>query len=274
MIVREIEMRSDVRSALAVWCGMLAALSVVSAQNGRPFEPVVGQAGKDVVWVPTPPELVEKMLDLAKVTPQDYVIDLGSGDGRNVIAAARRGARALGVEYNADLVALSTRTAAAAGVADKATFVQGDMFQADISKASVLALFLLPNNMFDLREKFLSLRPGTRIVANTFGVEGWEPDERATLTGCTQWCTALLWLVPARVEGDWQTTQGVLVLDQEYQMVTGALAGRPVADGRLRGDEVRFAVGDAQYVGRVRDNAMEGSVTTAGKQAAWRATRR
>lgn len=261
-------------SGLVIAASCWALVAAASAQNAKPFEPVVGQAGKDVVWVPTPPELVERMLDLAKVTPQDFVVDLGSGDGRNVIAAARRGARSLGVEYNADLVALSTRTAAAAGVADRASFVQGDMFQADISKASVLALFLLPSNMFDLREKFLSLRPGTRIVANTFGVEGWEPDERTTLTQCTQWCTALLWIVPARAAGDWQTTQGLLVLDQEYQNVTGALAGRPVADGRLRGDEIRFAVGDAQYVGRVRDDAMEGTVTTGGKQAAWRATRR
>src|SRR3990172_1040881 len=136
------------------------------------FVPQVGQAGKDVVWVPTPPELVEAMLDMAKVTPQDYVIDLGSGDGRNVIAAARRGARALGVEYNPKMVALSTRNAAAAGLAGRAAFVEGDMYEADISKASVMALFLLPSNMLQLRPKFLDLRPGSRIVSNTFGIEG------------------------------------------------------------------------------------------------------
>jgi SAM-dependent methyltransferase len=119
---------------------LAASLSVVTsaaAQDApaKPFEPVVGQAGKDVVWVPTPPELVEKMLDIAKVTPQDFVMDLGSGDGRNIIAAAKRGARGLGVEYNPEMVELSKRNAAAAGVGDKAQFVQGDMYVADISKA-------------------------------------------------------------------------------------------------------------------------------------------
>ena len=129
-----------------------------------PFEPTPGQAGKDVVWVPTPPELVEKMLDMAKVTPQDIVMDLGSGDGRNVIAAAKRGARAIGFEFNPDMVALSRRLAQEAGVPDRATFVEGDMFEADISKATVLALFLLPSNLDKLAPKFLALKPGTRIV--------------------------------------------------------------------------------------------------------------
>ena len=223
-------------------CAALSFASAVpaAAQNtGKPFEPVVGQAGKDVVWVPTPPELVEKMLDMARVTADDYVMDLGSGDGRNVIAAAKRGARALGVEYNKDMVALSVKNAAAAGsgVADRARFVQGDMYEADISKASVLALFLLPSNMLQLRDKFLALRPGTRIVANTFGVDGWEPDQRETITPCTQWCNALLWIVPARVEGTWRLPEGDLILDQEFQVFTGALAGKPVVDGRLRGED-------------------------------------
>ena len=147
------------------------------------FQPEVGQPGKDVVWVPTPAATVDKMLDLAKVTPQDYVVDLGSGDGRNVIAAAKRGATALGVEYNPDMVALSQRAAAKEGVSDKATFVEGDMFAADFSKATVLALFLLPDNMRTLRPKFLALKPGTRIVANTFGIDEWEPDARETASG-------------------------------------------------------------------------------------------
>ena len=149
----------------------------------KPFEPYSGQPGKDVVWVPTPPELVEKMLDMAKVTPQDVVMDLGSGDGRNIIGAAKRGARAIGVEYNPDMVELSRRLAKEAGVADKATFVQGDMYEADISKASVMALFLLTTNLDKLKDKFLALKPGTRIVLNTFAVTGWAADESETVGG-------------------------------------------------------------------------------------------
>ena len=166
------------------------------------FEPTPGQAGKDVVWVPTPQELVEKMLDMAKVTPQDIVIDLGSGDGRNVIAAAKRGARAFGVEFNPDMVALSRRQAQEAGVADRATFIEGDMFEADISKATVLALFLLPSNLDKLAPKFLALRPGTRIVNNTFQVTGWDADATETVEGsCTSWCTSHLNIIPAQSGG-------------------------------------------------------------------------
>jgi hypothetical protein len=163
-------------------------------------DPIEGQPGKDVVWVPTPPALVEKMLDMARVTPEDYVIDLGSGDGRNVIAAARRGARALGVEYDANLIEMSRREAARAGVADRATFVQGDLYEADISAATVLALFLLPENLGKLRAKLLALPPGTRIVINRYAIEGWEPDEVARIGGTSEdCCTALLYVLPPRV---------------------------------------------------------------------------
>jgi SAM-dependent methyltransferase len=183
---------------------LVAALVFVAiacrAQTPVPtLEPFVGQPGKDVIWVPTPPVLVEKMLDMARVTPQDFVIDLGSGDGRNIIAAARRGARALGVEYDSTLVAVSRRNAEAAGVADRAQFVEGDMFQADISKATVLALFLLPDNLQRLRSKFEALRPGTRIVLNGFPIDWWEPKETAVVDGdCGNWCTAYLYIVPKR----------------------------------------------------------------------------
>jgi SAM-dependent methyltransferase len=262
------------RLGVLLFVTVVAAVPSVLAQE-KPFEPVVGQPGKDVVWVPTPPELVEKMLDLAKVTRDDYVVDLGSGDGRNVIAAARRGAQGLGVEYNPDMVALSKRNAEAAGVSRRAKFVEGDMFAADISKATVMALFLLPSNMLQLRGKFLTLRPGTRIVANTFGIEGWEPDERASLDDCSQqWCNALLWIVPARVEGTWQTAQGELLLEQEFQVVTGALAGRPIAEGRLRGDEIALTIGGAVYTGRVKDDRIEGEVVEGGRSSRWSARRK
>ena len=164
--------------------------------------------------------MVEKMLDMAQVTPQDFVVDLGSGDGRNVIAAAKRGARALGVEYNPDLVELSKRTAAAAGVADRARFVQGDMFKADISQATALILFLIPDNLSKLTPKFLELKPGTRIVSNTYEIGGgWEPDETDGLRPCPTWCVAYLYIVPAKVAGTWRLPQGELTLEQEFQKV-------------------------------------------------------
>ena len=171
----------------------------------------MGQEGKDVVWIPSPESMVEKMLDMTRVTPRDFVIDLGSGDGRNVIAAAKRGARALGVEYNPDLVELSKRNAAAAGVGDKATFVQGDMFEADISQASVLVLFLIPDNLERLAPKFLALKPGTRIVSNTYEIGGgWEPDASDQVPLCASWCGAHLYIVPARAAGLWRFPDGDL----------------------------------------------------------------
>jgi SAM-dependent methyltransferase len=251
----------------------VAVAAVAAAQQAPPtqtFEPVVGQAGKDVVWVPTPPEMVEKMLDIAKVTPQDFVVDLGSGDGRNVIAAARRGARALGVEYNPEMVALSQRRAKEAGVADKAQFVQGDMYAADISKANVMALFLLPSNMLQLRSKFFNLAPGSRIVSNTFGMEGWDADYTETRPDCSSWCTVLLWIVPAKVEGTWKLPQGELALKQDFQKISGTLGGTPITDGRLRGEEITFKAGNATYTGRVRGNVIDGTVSGGGSFTARR----
>jgi SAM-dependent methyltransferase len=230
----------------------------------KPFEPEVGQPGKDVVWVPTPPVLVEKMLDIAKVTPNDFVMDLGSGDGRNIIAAAKRGARALGVEYNPDMVELSRRTAQKEGVADKAQFVQGDMYVADISKATVMALFLLPENMNKLVDKFLALKPGSRIVANQFAATGWTPDETGRVDGdCGSWCTWLLYIVPAPVAGRWQFQNGELQLDQKFQTFNGTHtvngSSTLVTDGRLRGDEISFTAGSREYRGKVSADTMSGA---------------
>ena len=262
------------RRALAALCLVLPVAAITAAQGGQePFVPQVGQPGKDVVWVPTPPELVERMLDLANVTPQDFVIDLGSGDGRNVIGAAKRGARALGVEYNPRMVEVSKGNAAAAGVADKATFVEGDMYPADISQANVLALFLLPSNMLQLRPKFLDLQPGSRIVSNTFGIEGWTPDETVEIDGCSAWCTALLWIVPAKVGGAWRLEQRELLLNQNFQVVTGTLGEMPIGDGRLRGDQIRFTLGGLEYTGRIAGDRMEGTLRGGGPETAWTATR-
>ena len=238
------------------------------------YEPKVGQAGKDVVWVPSPVSTVEKMLDVAKVTPQDFVVDLGSGDGRNVIAAAKRGAKALGVEYNPDMVELSKRNAAAAGVSDKASFVQGDMYAAEFSQATVLALFLLPDNLLKLRDKFAALKPGTRIVANTFGIEEWTADETLTIADdCQSWCTVLLYFVPARVDGTWQTAQGPLTLKQQYQLVSGTLGTANIENGRVKGDMLSFAVAGTPYTARVVGETLSGTVKASGGETAWRATR-
>jgi SAM-dependent methyltransferase len=248
----------------SVWCLALVLVSapaVSRAQGDKVFQPEVGQPGKDVVWVPTPPALVEKMMDMAQVNANDFVIDLGSGDGRNIIAAAKRGANALGVEFNPDMVALSERLAKTAGVADKARFVQGDMFTADFSKATVAAIFLLPSNMLQLRSKFFALAPGSRIVSNTFRFEGWNPDKSETIGGdCTAWCEAILWIVPAKVDGRWRAGDNELTLKQDFQMVTGSLTvgGKPQpVSGKLNGREITLKAGDRDYTGRAGDTEIE-----------------
>jgi len=274
-------MRTASLAAVITLTGFVATTAAQTAQappSAEPYKPTVGQSGKDVVWVPTPPELVEKMLDMAKVTPQDYVMDLGSGDGRNIIAAAKRGATAVGVEFNHDMVELSRKQAAAAGVADKATFVEGDMYEADISKATVLALFLLPHNLNKLTPKFLALKPGSRIVGNTFAPEGWAADATETVTGeCVSWCTSLLWIVPARVEGTWKLPDGELTLKQDFQMVSGTLtkAGASTAvSGRLQGDLITLTAGSTEYAGRVTGDTMEGTTKSGGTNGAtWKASR-
>jgi SAM-dependent methyltransferase len=264
--------RIQYRLSFVVACIILVT-STAWAQSDKPFEPQVGQAGKDVVWVPTPAALVEKMLDMAKVTPQDVVIDLGSGDGRNVIAAAKRGARARGVEYNPEMVKLSRGIAEKEGVAGRAVFVEGDMFAADISDATVLALFLLPDNLSRLRDTFLNLRPGTRIVMNTFGIPDWEADQTERIeSDCSAWCTSLLYFVPAKVAGKWQLDKRELTIAQNFQRISGTLTAggnsQPI-EGKLEGDRVSFSAGGVTYTGRVNGNVMEGTIGS----ASWRATR-
>lgn len=251
--------------ARAAALALLLCATAASLAAEPDYKPVPGQPGRDVVWIPTPDHVVELMLDLAQVTAKDNVIDLGSGDGRMVIAAARRGARALGVEYNPDLVALSERAAAAAGVADRARFVQGDMFAADISQATVLPLFLLPNHLAKLAPRFLSLAPGTRVVSNTYEIGGgWEPDARVQAQPCASWCIAVLYIVPAPVAGTWRLANGAwLTLEQQFQTVSGTLdadgIALPVENGRLRGSEIRFTVNRVEYEGRIDGGTMRGT---------------
>ncbi len=260
---------------------LLAAALLAGAALAQPaasYEPQVGQQGKDVVWVPTPQALVDRMLDIAKAGPNDYVIDLGSGDGRTVITAAKRGIKALGIEYNPDMVALSKRNAEKEGVGDKATFIQADLFQTDFSQATVLTMFLLTDINLRLRPKILDMKPGTRVVSNTFEMGDWTPDDTIQVSeGCTNYCKAYFWIVPAKVEGAWQTPQGELTLKQKYQTVSGALKSgnvvTPVTEGRLRGDQITFKAGAAQFSGRVSGNVIEGSSKSGENESAWRATR-
>ncbi|MGH7844159.1 MAG: class I SAM-dependent methyltransferase [Candidatus Binatia bacterium] len=250
------------RSLPALFLFVVAACGVAQIETAKQeYQPQVGQEGKDVIWVPTPQPVVEKMLDMAKVTAKDYVIDLGSGDGRTVITAAKRGSRALGIEYNPDMVELSKRNAAKEGVGDKATFVKADLFASDFSQADVITMFLLPTINISLRPKILDLKPGTRVVSNSFDMGEWKADETARVTsGCSGYCTAYLWIVPAKVEGSWRLPQGELTLKQTFQMISGTLQSGNLATsitGRLNGGQINFTAGGAQYTGRVSGNSME-----------------
>lgn len=252
---------------------------VLAQTPAAPVTPQFAQPGKDVVWVPSPNETIALMLDLARVTPDDYVIDLGSGDGRTVIAAAQRGARALGVEYNPDLVVLSRAEALRAGVADRARFVEGDMYEADVSQATVLALFLLTENLRKLTPTFLAMRPGTRIVSNTFTIPGWTAESTARRPDpCTAWCTVLLYVVPAQVAGTWRTPDGEMRLAQQIVEVGGTLTAggttTPLVEVSVHAERLAFVVNGVRYDVRVEGDTMAGTATRDGGDAVpWRATR-
>ena len=260
---------------LVLTLALIAACSFARAQSAKDeYQPQVGQEGKDVIWVPTPQALVDKMLDMAKVTPKDYVIDLGSGDGRTVISAAKRGARALGIEYNPDMVELSKRNAAKAGVSDKASFVKADLFESDFTQAQVITMFLLPDINLQLRPKLLDMKPGTRIVSNSFTMGDWQADETANVKdGCASYCTAYFWIVPAKIDGTWKLPQGELTLNQTYQTFSGSIRSggktAQITDGKLRGDSISFTAGGIKYSGQVRGSAMDGESSN----GRWTATR-
>jgi SAM-dependent methyltransferase len=254
-----------VRNAFAFLLAAFSAAALGQAQPApapAPYEPTSGQQGKDVVWVPTPQMVVDKMLDMAKVTGGDFVMDLGSGDGRTVITAAKRGARALGVEYNPDMVALSKRNAEKERVSDRARFVKADLFETDFSRASVITMFLLPDINLKLRPKILRLKPGTRVVSNTFTMGEWKADETSDLSGqCdASYCTVHLWIVPARVAGTHQLPQGELTLKQQFQVLSGTLSteGKKLpVKGKVRGDEVTFTAGGREYHGKANGKSLE-----------------
>ncbi len=267
----------------ALACSLLLSLSLAPAPalaqvpETKPFQPTVGQAGKDVIWVPTPQELVDKMMELAKVTSSDVLVDLGSGDGRTVITAAKLGANARGIEFDPNMVELSKRNAAAAGVSQHAQFAQADIFETDFSNATVVTMFLLPSLNMRLRPTLLDMRPGTRIVSNSFTMEDWQPDVSETIPNCSQWCTAHLWIVPAKVAGTWRLPQGDLQLAQQFQQVTGTLrtggAAQPIVNGRLQGELITFVAGGTEYSGRVTGDTIEGTAKTDAGSVPWKASR-
>ncbi len=266
--------QSVTRSLALAGVAAMVTLGIALAQpSKKPFEPQVGQAGKDVIWVPTPQALVEKMLDLTKVSANDIHYDLGSGDGRTVIAAAKRGARAFGVEFNPDMVALSQASAEKEKVSDRATFINGDIFKTDFSKANVITLYLLTSLNAKLRPIILEMQPGTRVASNSFDMGDWRPDTTVNgFDGC-QYCTAHYWMVPARVGGTWKLDNGELRLQQRYQVVNGTavIGGKevPITEGKLTGPEITFIAGGTTYTGKVNGNSIEG---TAGGTA-FKATR-
>ena len=268
-------LRAVLRSMLTLYF-LVAVSACAHAQSGKAdYQPQVGQDGKDVIWVPTPQALVDRMLDIAKVTPKDYVIDLGSGDGRTVITAAKRGVKALGIEYNPDMVELSKRNAAKEGVSERASFMKADLFETDFSEATVITMFLLPDINIRLRPKILNLKTGTRIVSNSFTMGDWSADDTVVVKdGCVSYCTAYLWIVPAKVEGAWSLGDGELSLKQTYQMIAGSLrrGGKavPIANGKLHGDQITFNAGGSVYLGRVSGNSMEGTISSGGN---WQASR-
>jgi SAM-dependent methyltransferase len=260
---------------------LLSAQTTIQAQK---FEPTVGQPGKDVIWVPTPISLIEAMLDMAKATPADYLIDLGAGDGRIAIAAAKRGIRALGIEYDSNMANLCRENAAKEGVSAKAEFRQADIFETDFSAATVLTMYLLPSLNMKLRPTILDMKPGTRIVTHSFLMEDWEPDQSISVEGRN----AYLWIVPAKVDGDWVWTENggeaVLSLTRTFQKIAGTLkVGSRESSLKyplLDGDQITFKVdgnpaGTREFSGRANGDVIRGTIKGSdGKTVEWSAKRK
>jgi SAM-dependent methyltransferase len=266
--------RNLLRTSAALMFAVIAVCGHAQAQ-AQTYQPREYQPGKDVVWVPTAQTLVDKMLDAAKLTADDYLVDLGSGDGRTVITAAQRGAKALGVEYNPKMVELSKENAKKAGVSERATFLKADLFKTDFSKATVVTLFLLPEINLQLRPVLLDMKPGTRVVSNTFDMGDWKADEEAVVTeGCSSYCKAYFWIVPAKVDGAWTTDKGELTLKQTYQNFTGTLKNgnvvTPITVGKLKGNDISFTAGGTEYSGTVNGSTIEGTTKSGEK---WQAKR-
>ncbi len=260
------------RLGFVVLSTLLATACATTATDPN-YKPQRGQSGKDVIWIPTPPELVEKMLTMAKVTPQDRVFDLGAGDGIIAITAAQKfKANAVGIEYNPDMAEYARRKVREAGVQDRVRIITGDIFKEDFSSATVVTMYLLPDLNLRLRPTLLKMKPGTRVVAHAFDMGEWQPDETVTAAGANGY----LWIVPAPVAGNWTVTleggkTGRMVLDQTFQNVGGSITidGRtqPLVGAKLNGDELTFQFrGEGSAVstfrGRVTGDRLGGTLTT------------
>lgn len=266
------------RSIKGIFAGLAACLVLAGAlaqPAGGGFTPQLGQRGKDVMWLPTSDQVVAVMLRMAAVTPRDFVVDLGSGDGKILIAAARDfGARGLGLEYNPDMVELSIRRAREAGLQDKMDFRRADIFESDFSAATVVTMYLLPELNLRLRPTLLKMKPGTRIVSNSWDMGTWSPDE-TTWLGSGR---AMLWIIPAHVAGTWNlrypgsASNGPqsLSLRQYFQKLEGDSAFGPVRHSlqnpRIKGPELEFETRDPQgsvmqFRGRIDGDRMSGEFT-------------
>jgi len=278
-------MRFAARFAAPLALALACALPAAAQQKDKAYEPQVGQAGKDVIWVPTPDEVVERMLRMAQVTANDYVVDLGAGDGKIAIAAAKKmGARSLGIEYNPDMAKHAQRQVENAGVSGKAKVVQGDIFASDFTTATVVTMYLLPALNMKLRPQILAMRPGTRVVSHSFNMEDWEPDETSSMDGRR----AYLWIVPANVMGGWSLDLGGeradLTLEQKFQKLDGHVQLGTIQAGlretRLRGFLISFTYVDntgvrRDFTGRVTGGKMEGSFRSdTGAEGRWTATKK
>ena len=261
------------RLAFVLLSSFMAVGFANTLANDPNYKPSRGQSGKDVIWIPTPPELVEKMLTMAKVTPQDRVFDLGSGDGIIPITAAQKfQANAVGIEFNPNMAEFARRKVAEAGVQDKVRIITGDIFKEDFSSAQVVTMYLLPELNLRLRPTILQMKPGTRVVAHAFDMGDWQADETAIAAGAY----AYLWIVPASVQGNWSVTFDIgktarINLEQTFQNVGGTITldGRTLQllGGRLRGEDLSFQFrGGAQTVsnfkGKVNGNRLSGTITT------------
>ena len=275
-------MKFSIKVAALLAAGFLFTLPAVAQ---KPYEPQVGQAGKDVIWVPTPDEVVDRMLRMAQVTAADLVYDLGAGDGKIAIAAAKKfGARSVGIEYDPEMAKHAQGNVEKAGVAGKARIVRGDIFATDFSQATVVTMYLLPALNMKLRPTILAMRPGTRVVSHSFTMEDWEADEISNMDGRR----AYFWLVPALVGGGWTLDTGgdraELSFEQRFQKIEGTVGlGHTqggLRDARLRGAGISFAYIDGnsvrrEFTGRVTGGKMEGTFhTESGAEGRWTATKK
>jgi hypothetical protein len=268
---RFIHSSTSIALAAVLTAGTVGADAKDRRECDRDYKPQVGQSGKDVVWVPTPDEIVQRMLRMAKVTPQDTVYDLGAGDGKIAIAAGKLGATAVGIEYNPDMAKLAQCYVQAENLTGKTRIIQGDVFKEDFSKASVVTMYLLPELNLRLRPTILNMKPGTRVTSHQFTMGDWEADETAEI----DYRTAYLWIVPAKVDGTWtlreqgSSSPYTVNLTQKYQKITGEVAAgsakQPLVGATVRGEEIRFAFNDDKgvtrtFTGTVRGNELTGTL--------------